>query len=249
MLLAATSDIHWPRFREFFVKSLSQLPSTPALFLLAGDLVNRGNADAIHPLAEQLEGLDCPIFAVFGNDEYDSIKDELRSATEGIITFLDDEIAVVQLNGLQVAIVGTRGVLDQPTFWQSRYVKGVRNRYTRRLRKLNTLLADARSQAEHTILLSHYAPTFKTLSGEMRRALPQMGSRRVEQLLKEHSPSLVIHGHAHQGLKRGVVGTTPILNVALPLHKRIVLFDFPVPRGLENFLVMRPQSSFRRPET
>ena len=179
----------------------------------------------------------------------DTIKDELRSITEGTITFLDDEMTVISINGLRVAIIGTRGVLDQPTYWQSRYVKGIRDRYTRRLKKLNTLLAKASSEAEHTILMSHYAPTVVTLDGEMRRAPSQMGSRRVEQLLKQHNPTLAIHGHAHEGLKQGLVGTTPILNVALPLHERIVLIDFPTPRGLENFIVMRPRSSFRRPET
>ncbi len=219
------------------------------MFLLAGDLVNRGNVDAIEPLTEQLKELECPIFAVFGNEEYDTIKDELRKRTKDVITFLDDEMKVMSLNGERVAIVGTRGVLDQPTFWQSRYVKGIRNRYTQRVGILSTLLAKASSEAEHTILLSHYAPTFKTLSGEMRRALPQMGSRRVERLVNKHNPTMAIHGHAHQGLTQGLVGKTPVFNVALPLRKRIVLIDFPIPRGLENFLVRRPQSTSRRPET
>ncbi len=219
------------------------------MLLLAGDLVNRGNVDAINPLTELLAELNCPIFAVFGNDEYDTIKDELRRRTKDVITFLDDEMRITSLNAERVAIVGTRGVLDQPTFWQSRYVKGIRNRYTRRVKTLDTLLAKASSEAEHTILLSHYSPSFKTLSGEMRRALPQMGSRRVEALLKKHNPTLAVHGHAHQGLKQGLVGTTPIFNVALPLRKRILLIDFPSPRGLESFLIRRPQSSSRRPET
>lgn len=249
MLLAATSDIHWPRFRDPFVKSLNQLPNRPSLLLLAGDLVNRGNVDSIVALKEQLVGIGCPIIAVFGNDEYDSIKDELRKRTKGVITFLDDEVSITSINGERVAIIGTRGVLDQPTFWQSRYVKGIRNRYTRRVRTLDTLLAEASTNAEHTILLSHYSPTFKTLSGEMRRALPQMGSRRVERLIKKYNPTMAIHGHAHLGLKQGVVGSTPVFNVALPLRKRIVLINFPSPRGLENYLVGRPQSSMGRPET
>jgi Icc-related predicted phosphoesterase len=248
-MLAATSDIHWPRFQELFEKGLNQLPNSPALFLLAGDLVNRGNVDAIEPLSERLAELNCPIFAVFGNDEYDSIKEELRKRTKGVITFLDDEVKITSINGARLAIIGTRGVLDQPTFWQSRYVKGIRNRYTKRVKVLGTLLAEAKSEAEHTILLSHYAPTFKTLSGEMRRALPQMGSRRVERLLKRFNPTMAIHGHAHQGLKQGLVNTTPIFNVALPLRRKIVLINFPTPRGLENFVIRRPQSTIRRPET
>lgn len=248
-MLAATSDIHWPRFQELFENGLSQLPNGLSLFLLAGDLVNRGNADAIQPLSEHLSGLNCPVYAVFGNDEYDSIKDELRRMTKGVITFLDDEIKVTSINGERVAIIGTRGVLDQPTFWQSRYVKGIRNRYTKRVKILDTLLAEARSEAEHTILLSHYAPSFKTLSGEMRRALPQMGSLRVERLLKKHNPTIAIHGHAHQGLKQGLVGSTPIFNVALPLRRKIVLINFLSPRRLENHTVGRPQSTIRRPET
>jgi Icc-related predicted phosphoesterase len=177
--------------------------------------------------------LNCPIYACFGNSEFDSVKDRLRDIAKGVITFLDDELAIVDLReAKRVAIVGSRGVLDQPTFWQARNVPHVEELYTTRLGRLDQLLREARSQADYSVLLTHYASTFSTIEGEPRRAFPQMGSRRVEALLRQYHPTLAIHGHAHRGRKRAVVAGVPVFNVALPLHGEIVTIELP-PRGKE----------------
>jgi Icc-related predicted phosphoesterase len=200
------------------------------LFLFAGDLVNRGNYNAMRSLLAKLRAakVSCPIFACFGNGEFDTVKDRLRDIAKGCITFLDDELAIVEIGEAgRVAIVGSRGVLDQPTFWQARNIPGIQEHYTARLRRLDQLLGEARSQADYSVLLTHYAPTFSTIEGEPQRAFPQMGSQRVEKLLKQHSPTVAIHGHAHRGRKQAMVGSVPVFNVALPLQGEIVIIELP----------------------
>jgi len=202
--------------------------------LFAGDLVNRGNYNAMRSLLAELRAakLSCPVYSCFGNDEFDSVKDTLRDIAKGGITFLDDELAIAELGEVgRVAIVGSRGALDQPTFWQARNIPGIQESYTARIGRLDKLLGEARSQADYTILLTHYACTFTTIEGEPQRAFPQMGSRRVEQLLKQHSPTLAIHGHAHRGRKQAMVGGVPVFNVALPLQGEIVIIDLPLDRN------------------
>jgi Icc-related predicted phosphoesterase len=227
--IAASSDIHWPQYQGLFLKSLRQLPSKLDLFLLAGDLVNRGGFRGMASLVEKLADaqLKCPIIACFGNDDYDSIKDTLRTTAGDIITFLDDEMMTLPIRGKTVSIIGSRGVLDQPTFWQSRNVQGIRELYTKRVKTLNRLLKKAKAQTPYVILLTHYTPTFASLKGETQRAFGQLGSQRVEELLQTHSPLLAIHGHAHWGLRNVKVDSVRVYNVALPLNRQIVTIKSP----------------------
>lgn len=231
--LAATSDIHWPHHQELFVKSLGRLREPLDLFLFAGDLVNRGNYSAMRTLLAKLKSakLTCPFYACFGNDEFDTVKDTLRNIAKGVITFLDDELVIAEIGEAgSIGIVGSRGVLDQPTFWQARNVPGIQEHYTTRVGRLKKLLEEARSRADYSILLTHYACTFASVEGEPQRAFPQMGSQRVESLLRQYVPTLAIHGHAHRGRKQAVVGGVPVYNVALPLQGEIVIIELP-PEG------------------
>ncbi len=227
--IAATSDIHWPQYQGLFIKSLRELPSKLDLFLIAGDLVNRGGFRGMAPLVEKLveANLKCPVIACFGNDDYDSIKDSLRTTAGDRITFLDDELITFTIRGKLVAVLGSRGVLDQPTFWQSRNLQGIREVYTKRVKKLDRLLGKAKAQTPYVILLTHYTPTFKSLKGETQRTFAQMGSQRVEALITKHSPMLAIHGHAHRGLRKVKLDSVQVYNVALPLNRQIVTIKSP----------------------
>ncbi len=181
------------------------------------------------PIVEKLKEADlkCPIVSCFGNDDYDSIKESLRTQGEGTIIFLEDELMTFTIQGRKVAIIGSRGVLDQPTFWQSRNITGIRNQYTERVVILDSLLTEANALNAYTILLTHYASTFVTLKGEPNRDFAQMGSQRVEELLQRHIPKLVIHGHAHRGQRKAKVNKIQVYNVALPLNREIVVIKSP----------------------
>ncbi len=171
--------------------------------------------------------IDCPIVACFGNDDYDSIKDTLRSIGRDTINFLDDELMTFTIRGKKVSIIGSRGVLDQPTFWQSRNIKGIRELYSERIVTLDSLFEEAKAIDSYTILLTHYASTYVTLQGETQRDYAQMGSQRVEELIKRHSPKLAVHGHAHQGLRKTKLEKVHVYNVALPLNRQIVVIKSP----------------------
>jgi len=152
----------------------------------------------------------------------------MRDTARDAIIFLDDEMTTLTIRGKDIAIVGSRGVLDQPTYWQARNVAGIREVYTKRLETLDELLAKAKTQTPQTILLTHYTPTFRSLKGETQRAYAQMGSKRVEELLIKHEPMLAIHGHAHRGVRRVMINNVPVFNVALPLNRTIVQLKTPV---------------------
>ena len=165
--------------------------------------------------------------ACFGNDDYDSIKDTLRTKGQGTILFLDDELATFTIRGKTIAIIGSRGVLDQPTFWQSRNIEDIRELYAKRVLTLDSLFEEAKAISSFTILLTHYTSTYVTLEGEVQRDFAQMGSQRIEELLKRHTPKLAIHGHAHRGLRKAHLNKVRVYNVALPLNRQIVLIKIP----------------------
>ena len=116
------------------------------------------------PIVEKLKEakLECPIVSCFGNDDYDSIKDTLRTQAKDIIRFLDDELRTFTIRGKKVSVIGSRGVLDNPTFWQSRNIEGIRELYTKRVGILDSLLEEAKTISPFTILLTHYTSTFVT---------------------------------------------------------------------------------------
>jgi len=53
MLIAASADIHGPKYIRLFIDSIRNLP-VPDLFLLAGDLVLRGAAGAFDLIHEEV---------------------------------------------------------------------------------------------------------------------------------------------------------------------------------------------------
>ena len=53
-----------------------------------------------------------------------------------------------------------------------------------------------------------------TLEGEPRGIWAFLGSDRLAGPIAEHSPDLVLHGHAHAGTFEGFIGRVPVYNVA-----------------------------------
>jgi len=53
---------------------------------------------------------------------------------------LDDESVEIKVCGKKVGIVGTRGSLDSPTWWQSTHVSDVRKAYSDRIKRCEDLL-------------------------------------------------------------------------------------------------------------
>ncbi|MFH8080332.1 MAG: metallophosphoesterase [Candidatus Aenigmatarchaeota archaeon] len=237
MIIAATSDIHSPRYFSLFVKSIDFLQAKPDIFLLAGDVVDKGNVDEYQKIINTMFGkINCPIVACFGNTEFGAettskIKEKYKQ-----VIFLEDESILLHVKNTSVAIIGSKGSLDRPTYWQYKNIPNIEKEYEERIEKIKKLLCEVK--AEIKILLLHYAPTYKILEGEELKFYPELGSKKMEEMILTSRPTLVICGHSHKGKKLAWIDSIPIFNVSLPLNEKIVLIDTEkdLKHGLEKFL-------------
>lgn len=197
----------------------------PDLFLLGGDIYEYRNPEIYGLILDfiKLKKWACPIIAVFGNREFDEDIDEIKKICKNRITFLDDESIELKVKNKKVGIVGTRGSLDFPTWWQSTHVPDIRKAYLERIKKCEELLD--KLKVDIKILLSHYAPTYKTLVGENPKIYSVLGSKKFENVLVKTKTSFAIHGHAHYGTALAFVDSIPIFNVSFTVNRKIVEID------------------------
>ncbi len=232
LIIGATSDIHSPRHFDRFLRALDKLDFSDRrmdLFLIAGDMVHRGDVEEYDRVSNAMFGkIRCPIVACFGNNEYMEKQNDIRKRVNNI-KFLDDSSTTLRLNipglnrELVVGIVGTTGSLETPTPWQRSNIPDIEELYSSRIGVVERHLKMLR--VDFKILLMHYAPTYKTLSGENPRFYTSMGWNVYENVLKEQEPDLVLHGHSHRGSKKAWIDSVPVLNVAFPVNEGIVLID------------------------
>ncbi len=223
MIIAATGDVHSPQYYEEFVKSVDNLVAKPDLFLIAGDMISRGELGEYEKIYNVLFGsISCPIVAVFGNNEFQEKREELKQMFKDI-RFLDDDAIILTAANKSVGIVGTTGSLDVPTPWQQKNVPGIEKVYDGRIEFVRMRLW--RLMVDFKIVLMHYAPTHKTLEGENPRFFGSLGSNKYESVFMERKPNLVLHGHSHRGSKEAWIDTIPVFNVSLPVNRGIVIID------------------------
>lgn len=234
MKVLAVADIHAPLYLKIFQERLSSLlplKDKVSFFLLAGDIIDGGKFEYLDKVRLVLEKVDVPLFGCFGNNEYEDREQFVKEKLSNV-KFLNDEHVTVDLGTYKVDIVGSRGVLDEPTFWQKKNVQGIEEIYRNRISRLKMISKECDGDVK--ILLLHYPPTLKILKGENPRFLKQMGSNRLEDLIKEFDA--VIVGHAHRGLPYVEVYGTPVYNVSLPLRNDIPIIDIVKGKGLDRFL-------------
>lgn len=244
MIIAATSDAHTPRYFDTFLRAINDLEGlerTPDLFLIAGDMVHRGEIDEYERVYNAMFGnITCPIVACFGNNEFTEKREDVKRRFRGI-TFLDDQSIHIEIKQpgmmrpITVGIMGTTGSLEKPTSWQRANVPTIEQTYKSRIQLVERHLTHMR--ADFKILLMHYAPTYKTLEGENPRFYGSMGWNVYENVIIRKKPNIVIHGHSHRGTKSAWIDSIPVFNVALPLNKNIVVIDTDkLKPGLEKFV-------------
>jgi len=113
----------------------------------------------------------CPIYGVFGNNEYTDSHDEYRKRSG--IPLLDDEAATVRIAGRDVRLIGSTGSLDRPTWWQRTNIPGIARVYEERVAKIDGLLQGGGLR----ILLTHYPPTHATMAARRRSGGPSSARR------------------------------------------------------------------------
>jgi len=241
MIILAVSDLDslegdYGQFWNLLAKA-----SEPDLFLLAGDIYVEDKPEKYKIILEYFErlGWSCPAVACFGNREFEQKYEKIRKVCGSRIIFLDDESEELAIKGKTAGIVGSKGCLDQPTWWQMKTNPQIRKFYGERAEKIRRLLAGLNTEIK--ILLTHYAPSYQTLKGENPNIYGGLGCIALEKILIETKTAFAVHGHAHLGSPLGFVGTIPVFNVALPVNRGLTVIDTgklhaPPKKGLSRFL-------------
>ncbi|NPA97974.1 MAG: metallophosphoesterase [Crenarchaeota archaeon] len=239
MKIAATADIHSPKYLSLFIKSLKELEENPDVFVLAGDIVYKNKIEMLRPVIESIRRNlgDIRIIGVFGNEEYRDYEEKYIQRYPEIV-WLNDSYVILEINGLKTGFIGTRGALDRPTTWQLKNMPGIQEYYDSlpgRIEEIAYTLQ--RLNIDKMVLISHYGVTYRNLRGEPRHVWPHLASRKFEKIVEKGLFDLVIHGHAHNAvIDKVLIGKTPVYNVSLPARKKIVMIELSKYQGLERWI-------------
>jgi Icc-related predicted phosphoesterase len=231
--IAAAGDIHCSEpLRERTRHAFAELSGNADLVLLAGDLTTHGEPEQAQVLADAVRDLGLPVVAVLGNHDYhvnrcDEVVAVLR---EGGIRVLSRDFAILDVDGADVGIVGSKGFVggfpgaELPDFGEP-LLREVYAETTREVEALEAGLQEI-SGCHRRVVLLHYSPIPETLVGEPETIWAFLGSSRLAQPIGAHRPDLVLHGHAHRGSKAGELGPVPVRNVAVHvLGKDFEIFE------------------------
>lgn len=224
-MIGAVSDVHSPKYLEDFRRVLSNSPDVD-LVLLAGDMIYKGQVKEYENVLKAIRSRydKCEIVACFGNEEYDDkVDDIVKNYAEAV--WLNDNYIALNIKGLELCVVGTRGCLDRPTAWQRKNIPNILSIYEERLKKIDEALASLTfKESGFIVLLSHYSTTFKTLIGEPQWAWPELGSSKLEEIIRRRKPHVVIHGHAHNSkVHETTIDKTQVYNVSFPATRKLTV--------------------------
>jgi Icc-related predicted phosphoesterase len=223
--IAAAGDMHYGGEHDAgrAKAAFASLAGRADLVLLAGDLTTHGEPEQAAILAREAAQLDVPVLTVLGNHDWHSNRaaEVAAALEEGGVVVLDRSHHVAEICDTQVGIVGTKGFVGGftgshiPDFGEPL----LRQLYAQGMEEVAALDAGLRAVAmcPFRIVLLHYAPTTETLEGERRDIWAFLGTDRLAVPIAEHSPDLVLHGHAHAGTFSGRVGEVPVYNVSVPV--------------------------------
>ncbi len=228
MHILATADIHSPKFlstfRETILKHVDKLQNVD-LVLIAGDLMHKGDISGLRKLEETLQEFFANkiVIACPGNEDFEEVLSRVKCLK---VKILEDSIETLKIDNKLIKVYCTRGVLDRPTIWQRRHIKNIDEIYMKRLEKIKAALEEI-CNSDVPILLSHYAITYSLLEGEDRTIWPYLGTCKLDNIIQKYR-IIVIHGHAHNSIKRYTVfGKAHILNVSFPRFSAVYLINIP----------------------
>jgi Icc-related predicted phosphoesterase len=225
--VAAAGDIHCRESRRSELQdAFAKLDQSADLILLAGDLTTHGVPEEASILVDCCPGLTAQVFAVLGNHDWHARRqDEVTGVlADGGIEVLHRSSTVCLIKGLEVGIVGTKGFVGGfsgshlPDFGEPL----LREVYAETSAEVDAIDRGLRAVAHCAvrIVLLHYSPTADTLSGEPEGIFAFLGTDRMAPPIIEHCPDLVLHGHAHAGQFKGLLGEVPVFNVSVPVMGR-----------------------------
>ncbi len=188
--------------------------------------------ESLAPFRDALAAIEDPDLFLLAGDLTDHNNDHATYRQKFDLVFLDDEDRTFEIGGETIRVIGSTGVLDEPTWWQRNNLPGIEREYEVRVRKLDQLLAGE----DRRLLLTHYPPTHATMGGEKEAWRTQLGSLRLEKVVLRRQPDLVVHGHVHKGIPfaelQGGQSTLesfgesrrriPVYDVAFPVTRKVV---------------------------
>jgi uncharacterized protein len=225
--IAAAGDIHLGRDGDDdrWRTAFDALRGRVDLVLLAGDLTTHGEPEQGRLVAAAVEGIaaEVPVLAVLGNHDWhaDRAQELVAVLEEGGVEVLERDHRVLEVAGTEVGVVGVKGFMGGfpgshlPDFGEPL----LRRVYAEGMDEVAALDTGLREVAmcPFRIVLLHYAPVTQTLEGERREIWTFLGTDRLAAPIAEHTPDLVLHGHAHAGTFQGEVCGVPVYNVSVPV--------------------------------
>jgi Icc-related predicted phosphoesterase len=222
--IAAAGDVHYDRnSRGKLARHWDELPGKADLFMLAGDLTQVGVLEEAMPLAEDLKECPLPVFAVLGNHDYHSDKDQeiVDLLREAGVTVLDRSGTVLQIGKCKVGVYGLKGfgggfIGACCSDFGERETKAFIRHTKDQAEDLRLGLLQL--DADFKVVLMHYSPCPDTLMGEKKEIYPFLGSYLLGEAIDQAGANVVFHGHAHKGVETGQTpGGIPVRNVAQPV--------------------------------
>jgi Icc-related predicted phosphoesterase len=226
--VAAVGDVHAGLDSAgCFRAQFEHLAERADVLLLAGDLTRHGDPEEAAVLVDDLRDVEVPVIAVLGNhDHHGDAGDQIRDVLEsGGICALEGEGAVVKVDGTRVGVAGAKGFgggfagACATDFGEPEMKAFIR--HTRHVAdRLHGVLDDLAHESDVRIALLHYSPVEDTLRGERLEIYPFLGSYLLAEAIDRAGADLVIHGHAHGGVEKGLTpGGIHVRNVAQPVLK------------------------------
>lgn len=225
--IAAVGDLHvgeinTPKYQTLF----EEISQKADIFVICGDLTQRGSLTDIHLFVEQLKSCTIPVVMVLGNHEFERGKQkEIRAILkENRVNILQGEAIVIH----DIAFAGVKGFgggfgdkLVAP--FGEEIMKAFAQESVNEALALERALTSVQS-IEKKIAVLHYSPIRATVIGEHTDIIPFLGSSRLEDPIDRYHVDMVFHGHAHHGVHEGkTVQNIPVFNVAYDimttLHK------------------------------
>jgi Icc-related predicted phosphoesterase len=220
--IAAAADLHFGLESGGTLRgALEDLPTRADALLLAGDLTQRGEIAEAAVFAAEVEGLELPIIAVLGNHDYESDEQKaIRDILETVgITVLEGESVTIDTEGGRLGVAGLKGFGGGYAGASgSDFGEPEMKAFIRHTRDGAAQLEDALDELDDVdvrIALLHYSPVRDTLQGEPPEIFPFLGSYLLAEAIDRAGADLVLHGHAHRGVEKGVTpGGIRVRNVA-----------------------------------
>lgn len=234
--IAAVGDLHIKGdVPADLVEALSGLDETADLLVVAGDITNSGKLVEAEAAAEVLALSRVPILAVMGNHDRRCLRRKAFYAilSKAGVDMLDGEIRVMSFGTETIGFAGIGG--SGGGFWPDAGPDAVHSRAMQRLRVKARLEATRLELAlqslethdvDHTVVITHFAPTINTLGVEPEAKYWMLGNIELGRTIDRFGVDLVLHGHAHLG---NPIGRTPkgilVRNVAQSVTGGVVVHE------------------------